>query len=194
VKALGRLPLCTLSLVAAALAVDAVPALADRLTLERAALEQGQLWRALSGHLVHQLPQVAWLDLAALLLLGGWLERRSRGLLAVVLLGSALACALAFYFLTVYERHVGSSGLAHGLLAAAIVRAFRDGQRAVALGAAALLLAKLALELSGAWPAALGSLPDGYQSAVAVHAAGVLSGALAALAWPHGGAKLQDCR
>lgn len=182
----GRLPLVTLSLVAAALAVDALPWLSDGLVLERARVLDGQLWRLLTGHLVHGLPRLAALDLIALGLLGAWVERRDRRGLPVVLLSSALVASVATLLLGPHERIVGSSALACGLFAAAAVLARREGRAVLALGLGAVLVAKLGLEATGLWSGGLGTLPANLQPDLAAHAGGALGGALAAWTARHG--------
>ncbi len=178
-----RPPLATLALAAAAVVTDASPTLSDALSLERVGVERGQVWRLLTGHLVHEVPRVAVLDLGMLLLLGAWIENRSRSLFGAVLFASAVLSSLAFWLFTGFERSVGSSGLVCGLLAAAVVLAFRDGRRALAVAVGAVFGAKLALELLGLWPAALGGLPPGYALATEAHLGGLAGGAVTALTY-----------
>ena len=116
-------------------------------------------------------------------ILGAWIDRRSRRLLGAELFASALLSSLALLLMTDYERAIGSSGLVSGLLMAAIVLAFRRCNRTVALVAGALFGSKLALEFFGLWPAALGGLPPGYEPAAAAHIGGALGGGLIAAAY-----------
>lgn len=120
------------------------------------------------------------LDLAALALLGAWVERRSRRAFVSVVLCAALAASLAVLLLTSLERYVGSSALATALLVNGAVVALRKHPRSlearIALLALALLAAKILLEALGSWPAALGSLPDGVEPVAVAHLAGALVG------------------
>ena len=178
----GRhLPLLTLAVVVGCLVADALDPLGAWLELDRTAVAAGQVWRLWSGHLVHELPNVAWTDLPLLALLGAWIERRSRTLLGTALLASATLSSLGF-LLTDGARYVGSSGLVMGLLGAGLVLLHRDGRRALSLIALGVLGAKLFLEAIGRWPMTPGGLPEGYRVAPLAHLGGVLGGALATLA------------
>jgi rhomboid family GlyGly-CTERM serine protease len=183
-----RLPLCTLALVAAAVASDASPWLSSWFVFERSSIESGQLWRVFTGHLVHELPELALLDLFALALLAGWVELRARGMLLPVLAASALVSSCAVLFLTDFDRYLGSSALACGLLAAAIVLEYAAGRRKLAAVAGLLLVGKLVAESYGYSPAGLGSLPEGFQPALAAHAGGTVAGCLTGLICFGGGA------
>jgi len=174
----SRLPLCTALLVAACLAAE-LPVLAERLSLERAALARGELWRALSGHLVHGIPRLLALDLTALALLGAWVEHHSRALLTTALLAAAVLASVAVLVATDYEHYAGSSALSMGLLAALAVRELREGGGGLALALGGLVTVKLLLEACGAWPAGLGDLPPDVELAFPAHAAGALGGACA---------------
>jgi membrane associated rhomboid family serine protease len=132
---------------------------------------------------VHEVPRLAVVDLTVLLLLGAWVELRSRALLAAVLASSALLSSAALWLLTDYPRYVGSSALSSGLLCAAILLAAREGRSLVPLVLGVLFAAKLVLEAWGAWPAALGGLPPGYEPATAAHVGGAVAGGLIAGGW-----------
>jgi len=177
-----RLPLFTLALVAAAIASDASPLLSSWFVFDRASIESGQLWRVFTGHLVHELPELALPDLFVLALLSGWVELRARGLFIKVLAGSALVSSCAILFLTDFERYLGSSALACGLFAAAVVLVHDAGRQKLAAAAGLLLVSKLVLESFGYSPAGLGGLPAGFEPVLAAHAGGAVAGALTALA------------
>src|SRR5262245_50463251 len=87
---------------------------AETLQYDRARVEAGEVWRLLTGQMVHWTARMAALDLGMVLGLGAWLEargeRRSAGL--ALLLGAGLT-ALAVHVLSprlLFYR--GSSGLA----------------------------------------------------------------------------------
>lgn len=180
------LPWCTLLFVACAVAVELSPRGTHALGFERASIARGEVWRLLSGHLVHGEPRLALLDLATLALFGAWVERASRPLFGAVLAMSAVISSLAVYGLTDYARYVGSSALVSGLLVATVMllldgaRRRSSGRARVARFAALALLGlfvgKVVLELFGAWPAALGGLPSGYEPVAVAHAGGALGG------------------
>lgn len=93
----------------------------EALRYQRAAvLAEGEIWRLLTGHLVHLGPSHLWLNLAALgvgwLLCGG---AYSMGRWALLALACGLGISLAFLlFEPRLDWYVGQSGVLHGLLAA----------------------------------------------------------------------------
>ena len=182
----GGFPVCTLLVVACALALEVAPGPAARLGFERASVARGEVWRLLTGHLVHGAGRLALFDLTALALFGAWVERASRRIHGAVLVASGLVASLALLAFTEYERYVGSSALVSGLLASACVLVLRSSPsragRLVALTLLALFACKLALEFLGLWPAALGGLPAGFEAVPAAHLGGALGGAAATLA------------
>lgn len=151
------------------------------LAWDRAAIGTGELWRLVSGHLVH----LGWshlvLNLAGLALIlwvvGGAYACWRWLLIAVI---SLVAIDLGFWWLdTSLEWYVGLSGLLHGLLAAGLLRGAiaRDPE---ALVLAALVLAKLA------WEQFAGPLPGSAETAggnviVNAHLYGAVGGLLGAL-------------
>ena len=151
-----------------------------RLRYERAALADGEWWRALGAHLVHHDARHLLLNLAGLVLLW-WLyapDARTRDW-ALVALGSALAVAAGLWFgAPELAWYLGASGVLHGGWAAAGVAAHRRWrlESAVTLG---LLGAKLAWERV-AGP--LGAEAGGLAVVVDAHLYGALGGLAAALA------------
>jgi rhomboid family GlyGly-CTERM serine protease len=177
----GRAPRVTLALGAACLLASAWPGFADLARLERAAVGHGEIWRLLTGHLVHASPTLLAADLLVLVALGCLVEARSRGLLARVLLASALGGSLAVLAGDL-ARYSGSSALASGLAAAAAVLWCRSPdarERGAGLGLLALLALKVALELGGT--ALFVPLGPGVRVAVEAHLGGALAGSLVAL-------------
>ena len=155
--------------------------LSNALAWDREALSGGQLWRFVSGHLVH----LGWshlaLNLAGLALIS-WIVGRAyswRGWLYVGLV-SIVFMGAGFWFLDPeLEWYVGLSGLLHGLLAAGLVAGVvRRETESVVL--AVLVLGKLL------WEQLAGPLP-GSESAsggaviVNAHLYGAVGGVLAAL-------------
>lgn len=163
------------------------PGWAEPFAFDRAAIERGELWRLLTGHLVHGSLRLALFDLVGLALFGAWVERGSRTLLIVVVFAAASAASLGVWGGTEHARYVGSSALVSGLLTAGAVRMWRQpAERGMRLLAGLLLVGfatKLTLEVAGAWPATWGALPEGIEPVAAAHLLGALAGASAA--WFH---------
>jgi rhomboid family GlyGly-CTERM serine protease len=175
---------CTLASVCAAVLVSAGPTeLREGLALERHAVLSGELWRILSGHLLHGDPALAAWDLAALALLGAWVEGRSRAeLLAALGLGALLSSAAVLVLRPDLATYQGSSALASALFATECLRLLARGPDALARSVAALglagLAAKIALESAAFWPSpALAGAGD-LESVAVAHLAGALAGGL----------------
>lgn len=176
-------PVCTLALVCAAALVSAAPAeWSAALVLERRAALAGEPWRVVTGHLWHGSPALAFWDLAALALLGAWVERRSRAeLLAALALGALLSGAAVLALRPDLASYQGSSALASALLASECLRLLAHGEAPARLAGAlglALLAVKVVLEGAGAWP---GLAPPGLESVAVAHLAGAAGGALVRL-------------
>lgn len=153
------------------------------LRYERAALARGELWRLISGHLVHLnaghlLLNVAglgmvWLLFAAEYTLGRWALVAAAGVLAMDAGFWSLMPGLVWY--------VGLSGLLHALFAAGCVRWIGQGARDGWL-VAAIFAAKLAWEQT-AGPLPFTEASTGGPVVVEAHLFGAAGGALAALAF-----------
>jgi rhomboid family GlyGly-CTERM serine protease len=174
-----RLPLALalFSAIAAAFGTDAQ----EFLRYERAAIASGEIWRLVSGHLVHLGNPHLLMNLAGLLLvwlLVGRLYSTRDWLLAAAF--SILAMDAGLWFLDPDIRwYVGLSGLLHGLLAAGAIGGFRalPGE-SVVIGA--LIAAKVGYEQL------VGPLPGSESTAggavvVNAHLYGALGGVLFAL-------------
>ena len=128
-------------------------------------------------------------DLGMLAVLGGWVERRSRPLLAVTLVGAAALVATGLHL---FAREVafyrGSSGLASAVFVVAALALLCDGTRrwtwrslgAIAL---ALLVAKTAWEMRTGGALAAGHLPERVSVTPITHFAGALAGLAAFAVW-----------
>jgi rhomboid family GlyGly-CTERM serine protease len=124
------------------------------LRFERGALEAGEVWRLLTGHLVHLGWGHLWMNLAALALIrlliadafatGDWIAA------AVV---SALAIDLGLYVLSPgIGWYVGLSGVLHGLLAAGALVLLRTQPLLGALLGGGLILKLLLEQTAGPLP------------------------------------------
>ena len=117
-------------------AAQAVPVL----EYQRAAIEQGQWWRLLTGHLAHLSWAHLWLNLAGLALvwlLFGWVLNAAAWLITLLaaMLGVSLGLLIWEPGLTTY---VGLSGVLHGLIVAGAIAAIRTGERRALIMVAAV--------------------------------------------------------
>ena len=171
--------LAPLALGALMLALEAVDVSALR--YERVAVLHGELWRLVTGHLVHaDAAHLTW-NLAGLALVA-WLFAReyTRREWIVILVASTVAIDAGFLaFEPQLEWYVGFSGVLHGLMAGGLLAwlvRHRDGVTAIV---AVLFAAKLAWEhLVGPLPftAETLSIPVVHQA----HTYGAIGGALGA--------------
>ena len=150
---------------------------------DRAAIANGELWRLVTGHLVHSdAAHLAW-NLGAFVILGALAETRL-GLRPLPLLGLLLGAATAIdLWLWWLEpgmlRYCGLSGLLNGLLAAAAIGLWRRTGSPVFLLLLIGDLAKIGLEagLGGAllptsglaWGAVPGAHLAGLAAGMAAH-------------------------
>lgn len=148
------------------------------LRYERAAIFGGELWRLVTGHLVHGSTRHLLLNCGGLLLIGALFSRdySAAEWLFIAFLSMAVI-DLGFVF---YEPqlmwYVGISGVLHGALAAGAASWWERESRPLALAWMALLIGKLVWEqMHGALPLS-GDLPV----VVDAHLYGALGGALAA--------------
>jgi rhomboid family GlyGly-CTERM serine protease len=162
--------------------LEATHALVFRgLAYSRQAILHGEVWRLLTGHLVHLSPLHLFWNLGGLVI--AWIAfgpRLSgpRWLLAALLSGLGAGLGVLFFEPRVHLM-VGLSGLLHGLMAAGAVAAIRSGE-----GLGWLLLGILAVKV--AWeqlfgPTAATQAALGGAIAIGAHLYGSLAGALAGL-------------
>jgi rhomboid family GlyGly-CTERM serine protease len=146
------LPLCIVTI--CGLLQFGAPALGESLRLAPGMIRDGELWRLLSGHLLH----LSWghylMNGAALLVICGlyasWL---TAGTLACWMAVSALAVSVGLlWFEPQLDWYVGLSGVLHGLLVAGALYESSQRER---MGMPILIAVGLKL----AWEQAYGSLP-----------------------------------
>lgn len=145
----------------------------------------GELWRLVTGQLVHWSPGMLVADVTVLLVAGFLLARRSRRLLVFCLPLSAAAVGGAVHFLAPHlVRYRGSSGIASALVVACILDLAQTpgASRRAAIAASIFLAAKLAYELTTGLSISSATLPPGVGVAPVAHVAGGASGAVAWLA------------
>ncbi|HYE00759.1 MAG TPA: rhomboid family intramembrane serine protease [Alphaproteobacteria bacterium] len=176
------MPWATLALAGLMVALAATGPAAEPLAYHRAAVADGEVWRLVTGHLVHEERRALGASLAGLLLVGGIAEATLRlpawRLLALLAAGLAAADLWLWFGAPELPHYQGLAGGIAALLTGALVAARRRSGRAWPLLAAALLPLKLAAE------AALGVVllpgPTAHYLPQA-QAAGILGGAAAAL-------------
>ena len=155
--------------------------LRDALAYDRAALGAGELWRLLTGHVVHLGWSHLLLNLVGLALVT-WIVGRSYGALEwlyVAFVSIAVIDAGFWFLYTQLGWYVGLSGLLHGLLAAGLLVGVARRERE-ALVLSLFVLAKLCWEqIAGPLPGSEGT--SGGSVIVDAHLYGALGGILAAL-------------
>lgn len=161
------------------------------LRYERHPVLEGELWRLVTGHLVHGTPAHLLLNMAGVGLMGALFPRDySLGQWLIVLLASLAAIDLGFVlFEPQLQWYVGLSGVLHGALAAGAVAWWRHESRGLALALSVVLLGKLVWEQ---WHGAL-PLSGDMPVIVDAHLYGAIGGTLAGLGlwvgshrWPAG--------
>jgi rhomboid family GlyGly-CTERM serine protease len=152
------------------------------LRYERTAVLDGQLWRLVTGHLVHaDLRHLSWNALGVLIVWGLFARDYTPRQWLIILLASTAATSLGFLLLEPgLEWYVGFSAVLHGCMAAGLVAWLRSVRDPLTWLVAGLFAAKLA------WEHSVGALPftGGSLSIPVVHEAhtyGALGGLLAAL-------------
>jgi rhomboid family GlyGly-CTERM serine protease len=150
------------------------------LRYDRAGIAAGEIWRLLTGHLVHLGVSHAILNVAGLVLVWLLVGRAYRwNQWLWVMAGSLAAIDMGLWFgAPSLDWYVGLSGLLHGMLAAGIVAGLA-GRSGEALILAGVVVGKLA------WEQFAGPLPgseatSGGAVIVDAHLYGVIGGALVA--------------
>jgi rhomboid family GlyGly-CTERM serine protease len=121
---------------------------------DRAALEAGEAWRLVTGHLVHLDLAHAVLNVAGMLLVWALFARLFTALQwGLVVLAGVAAIDLGLWLVNVELRwYVGASGVLHAAMAAGIVRRMIE-RDVIAWGLGVVGVAKLVYEhVSGAMP------------------------------------------
>ncbi len=107
-----RLPAWTLAICAAALLVYFVPGLGTVLIYDRAAIAHGELWRLLTGNLVHLSVAHLAYDLAAFLIAGTIIEQRGYRHFTMLCFSAAVLIGVAiFIFEPALRFYAGLSGV-----------------------------------------------------------------------------------
>ena len=154
----------------------------ELLRYDRSGISGGEVWRLVTGHLVHLGTSHTLLNIAGLLLVW-FLVGASLSMLrwTWVLLGSILAVSTGLWiFSPEVGWYVGLSGVLHGLLAAGVIAQFR--QRTLESAVIAIfVVGKVAFEqLAGPLPGSEST--SGGNVVVDAHLYGLLGGTLVGLA------------
>ena len=151
---------------------------------DRAAIEDGQVWRLITAHLVHLGWAHLWPNLLALLLIGGLLEEFLTPIeWWVASIVTAFAISAGLYLLVPdTEWYVGLSGVLHGLVACGVVMMIRARAFGIGIGLGIGLALKLLWEVIYG-PVPLTAASVGGAVVVPAHLYGAISGALAGVAF-----------
>jgi len=199
-----RLPVASLLFIVLAAALYAMPGASACLQYDRTAILHGEVWRALTGHLVHWSgDQLLWDGLALGFL--GWLcERESRASFLRCFVLSALLISLTLWFaapwMTTYR---GLSGVDSALFALVAVRLAREAVAnqkwnqltLVAIVAVGFAL-KLAYEFASGATLFVDSTGGGMTPVPLAHVVGALLGVTCGLwtALPHERSRCRSIR
>jgi rhomboid family GlyGly-CTERM serine protease len=171
------LAILALAVVATASAF-AAPRIADALIAD-GRIVHGQLWRAVTGPLLHATWGHLVRDLALVALAGVAYEAPLRSQRLPLFAAGLILPALAVLAAGEARWYCGVSGLSHALLAAALSYEFirrRGAARAIVLGLCLVSALKPLYELVTGAPAFAMSLGDGVTQAPLAHVVGVLVG------------------
>jgi rhomboid family GlyGly-CTERM serine protease len=150
-SAARRLPVASLLLVPLAAVLYTVPGIADWLQFDRQAILSGELWRVLTGHLVHWSADQLFWDGLACGFLGSLCEREDRGKFLRCVLVSALAIPLVLWFAAPQmATYRGLSGVDSTLFALAAIRIGREAlfeKHWIKFGLTAIVAAGFALKI-----------------------------------------------
>ncbi len=178
---ISEAPWLTCGLVAVALVASFAPGMAEAFQYDRAQVEGGgEWWRLMTGQLVHWTARMACVDLGVVLLLGAWLERYNRGLLAAACLAGLLVTGTGIHLLAPQVGiSRGASGMATTLFVLLALVILRDRQSRVERGLAALALAlivaKIIWESASSSPLTAGPFPEGVVVLPLAHLLGGLA-------------------
>lgn len=178
----------TLVLGVVAAGLHFLPGAADWLVLDRGAIASGELWRLLTGHLVHWTTGHLFWDVTAFVALGAPCEMRgSRRYAGALLATSLLLSGVVLVMLPSLELYAGLSGLDSVLfawLALDVMRETARGRRVLAwlLGAACSVSFSLKMlhEASTGTPLFANDLAPDVIPVPVVHMAGAALGLLCA--------------
>ena len=180
-----RLPWVTAGTVAACAVASSLPGGGELLQYDRARVAGGEIWRLLTGQMVHWTAEMAAADLLVLLTLGFWLELagRRRAVACALALGAVFVAAGVELLRPGYLFYRGSSGLASALFVLTALAAMRPparlSSRVLAVCALGLFAAKITWEIAAGHPLFAGDLPETVEVMPLAHLLGGVAGAMA---------------
>ena len=172
------LPLTTLSVTALSLVGTLSPTVAELLIYDRDAIGAGEVWRLLSGHLVHLTSPHLLADLTVFVVSGCLIERERGGDCGWLYLVMGAAIGVALWSLdTSLARFGGLSGLAYGNVAFLALSMCRrqPHQRVPATAILATLIVKLVSDFVYPGASLMGSVSQPFVSVPLAHLVGVLT-------------------
>jgi len=149
-----RIPLATLLVCSAAGVVFAQPPLQGLLIYDRAAIDGGEIWRLVTGNLVHFSPSHFLYDVVPLFVAGAVIEMRGSRRFAILCLASAATIGATVY---VGSPELSVFGGLSGIVMAAFTYLCLDGLnesgawRRLCQVALILLVAKMSIEMTLGW-------------------------------------------
>ncbi|MET0027011.1 MAG: rhombosortase [Candidatus Thiodiazotropha sp.] len=143
-----KLPKLTLATILLTAGLMLAPQVHELLYFEHDQVLSGSWWRLLSGHLIHTDWGHWFWNMAALGVLGGYLEQNSRILwISTILAGVVSVDLLLMSGVTQVTRYCGLSGVLNTLLVMALYLYGRQTRSGWVIVAGLICLAKLILEL-----------------------------------------------
>ena len=183
-------PLTTMALALVGIAAHFQEPLSAWLTYDRTAIQAGETWRLLTGHLTHYSADHLLWDVLMFVVLGVTVERRNRvGFIVTVIASASAITAVLWLAHPQIEEYRGLSGIDSALFTQAAIYLHRDGRRLnrplVRQISLALLVAfslKLVYEIASGDTLFVDS--SDFVSLAVVHAAGGLVGVVSAVCTP----------
>ena len=188
IRTLVRVPV-TLAISIAALVIATMPALAEALQFDRAAIAAGELWRLATCHLTHWNGEHILWDLLMFAVLGALCEWRSPARMRwCAVAGAAAVSATVIWLFPTVELYRGLSGIDTALFTLLAIALLRDARREQNVGqmfcTGGLLIglaAKIAYEAVGGQTIFVEQTAAGFLPLVWDHVAGALVGAILAM-------------
>jgi rhomboid family GlyGly-CTERM serine protease len=172
-----RLPVCTALVIGMSMVIYQSSALSSLLVFDRLAIDQGEFWRLLTGHLVHLSSTHLFANVLALGVVGSVIERLRLPGNAALPVVMALGISIVLY---IYEPQLivygGLSGIIYGL--ATYLALFGLGYRRYKAASALLLGTMLWSIARGLLSGEAGTLiprPEPFQSVPLSHLAGLVA-------------------
>ncbi len=174
-----RIPYLTFLLSAVTVIIAAIPGLADALTLSR----DGAIWQHWTSHFCHWSSGHLFWDLVVFVVLGAWVELRSRKIYALLLIAGLPFLAWSAFALTpAIDEYRGLSGLDSALFGLAALAIWNDArssyQHCFSILALVAFAAKSIVELFLDAPVFVQDLGESVVGVPAIHLTGVSVGLL----------------